>query len=240
MENNRSLCGDMQLEYFGCDCGSYEHTMLISYFQETKDEDSLFYIQHPITQFMTKKIPNFWTYVFWRYECFSKDEWKNFFYTSVWKRWYIALKYLFSKDPIDVDNGVFDCICLRNSDLERLIKTLSIKNNNTQHDKNFENKLKELEKRKIIFEVENDHYRLQFTVEDLEKILEYPYPKHITTQIQLKKRRGIAKFIEAIYFGFGGTKKRLACNEWELNKSDVDMMSYAFVNFIKNLIKREI
>lgn len=240
MENNRSLWGDMQLEYFGCDCGAYEHTMLISYFPETREDASSFYIQHPINQYRTKKIPSFWTYLFWKYGCFSKWEWKNFFYTSVWERWHIAFKYFFSKELVDIDNGVFDCICLRNSDLQRLVQTLSIKHSDTPYDKNFENRLKELEKRNIIFEIENDHYRLQFAVEDLgEKIENSQYPKHIITQIQLKRKKGISKFIEAICYALGGTKKKIACNEWELNKSDIDMMSYAIVNFIKNSIKKE-
>jgi hypothetical protein len=227
----------LQLEYFGCDCSTYEHTIRISYFLNDEPDEPVFYLNHPVIQYRTDKVPYFWTYHFWRYECFSKKEWKNFFYTTIWKRWYIALKYLFSKKNIDFNDGVFDCICLRNNDLERLIKTLSLKRDDTLSDEYLKFKLEQFKKRNIIFEVENTYYRLQLSIEDLEKEIGdgFTYPQHISTQLQLIRKTGIAKFIEAIYFGFGGTRPKRACNEWELNSADATILSYAVADFLKNL-----
>jgi len=89
-------------EYIGCDCMSVAHVLYFSYFPpekgETLDsEDDMIVLTTLADNWRYGIWPFFWDPK-WEYlkEQFTKEYWVNFFIGSVWARFAIGLKYIFT------------------------------------------------------------------------------------------------------------------------------------------------
>lgn len=208
------------VEFFECSCTDFDHTIRFSYYlplnQESKN-DNVIYVETFIYQWRTSFLPPLWNGFISlfqkderKYSYFSKEYWKEFYKHSVWARFCIALRYLFTQK--DEKNGIFDNTLIKADDLERLDYLLSHFAQEVQSCPDFQ------------CEIESNDHRLQFHIERLGR----DFPVCLATQSQFPKYGFIKRMWRAIKYAFGSSGSRFGyTDEFMINsKKDAAQLRY--------------
>jgi len=206
---------DIVTELFGCACHALYHTSELSYHPPYKEEPDAMYFNLMIEQYRD----GFWPYSPCGYNFFSKKFWKDFYRSSVYKRFVISFKYLFSK-KYNNEEPLLSSLDFKAEDLGRLYQTLDLYKTEVKE---------EIDASQLELELESYTYKLKFRIEDFFR--DDYFPPTLGTCIQFKKENGFKKLWTALKYAFGSGDSNFGrTDEFEIKPKDAAIL--------KNIIKK--
>ena len=189
----------MTEEIFSCDCGSLEHVFQLIHFppvlNEDEEDSKIIYLTLFVNQWRRGLVPRLgWKDIFDIKSCycpFTKELYKDFYYSSTYKRWIIAFRYLFNCEYKNDFTILDSSFISETKKLDRLYDILSNLNKYMEE---------EIDKNIECCELESDTYKLHIIVDREIKDL----PNQFTLLFRFKPKKGLKKLWQTIKYGFGG------------------------------------
>ncbi len=203
-------------EFFGCECGALYHISRLSYFPPYKEDTEYLYFSLMMEQYRD----GIWPRDRCGYSIFSKDFWKDFYNSSVYKRFVISFRYLFDRKYKN-DEHLLSSLDFKAEDLGRFCRTLDL----------FRTEVEEIDESQLELELELESYsyKLKFHIDDF--FGDDYFPPTLGTCFQFKEEKGFKKLWTALKYAFGsGNSNYGRTDEFELTPKDAKIL--------KNIVKK--